>query len=141
MVGTERGKKMGGLIVVFLIWCCFAAPVGWAIAKIESRVNNAPMRTKSAILWSCLGGPIGWIWLVMRSSMKFAGGIQRDLRAQGDAARAVLQQQQSQYPPPQQYPQSPYPPVQQVPPPAVQYPQQPAVQSPPYPPGPQYPPQ
>ena len=114
---------MSGLIVVFLVWCCFAVPIGWGLAKIESRVNGAPMRTKNAILFSVFLGPIGWIWVAARSNMKFASGIRADLRAQGDAARQALeghQQPSPPGPPSGQYPQqAPYPP--QPPPPGPQY--------------------
>jgi hypothetical protein len=65
---------MSGLILIFAIWCCFAIPIGWGMAKIEQKVNNLPEpRTKSAILFSVFLGPIGWIILAMRSGMKFAG--------------------------------------------------------------------
>src|SRR4051794_13223474 len=81
---------MGGLLLVFLLWCVFAVPVGWALATIESKVHRAPPRTKNAILWSVLLGPIGWIVVMARSNLKFASGMRADIRAQGDAARQQL---------------------------------------------------
>jgi hypothetical protein len=69
---------MSGLIIVFLIWCVIAVPVGFAFAKMEQKVNNLPeARTKSAILLSVFLGPIGWIILAARSGMRFAAGTHR----------------------------------------------------------------
>ena len=81
---------MSGLLVVFLLWCMFAAAVGWVLATIESKVHRAPPRTRNAILWSVLLGPIGWIVVMVRSNLKFASGMRADIRAQGDLARQQL---------------------------------------------------
>jgi hypothetical protein len=39
---------MAGFTVVFLIWCCIAVPIGWGLARVESKVNNIPMRPTGA---------------------------------------------------------------------------------------------
>ena len=73
-----------------LFWCVFAVGVGWVMATIESKVNNAPKRTRSAILWSVFAGPIGWIVVVMRSNLKFASDFGASQRLQGELARQQL---------------------------------------------------
>lgn len=84
---------MSGLLIVFLIWCVFAIPIGWAIAKVEQKVNNLPEpRLKSAILFSVFLGPIGWIWLVARSSMNFAGSFNQSQKLQALVAQRQLQE-------------------------------------------------
>ena len=86
---------MSGLIIVFLIWCCIAIPMGWALSKVEQKVNNLPVaRTKSAILFSVFLGPLGWIWVVARSSMNFASSINQNQKLQGQAAQQKLHEQQ-----------------------------------------------
>ena len=82
---------MSGLIIVFLVWCCFAIPMGWALSKVEQKVNNMPeARTKSAILFSVFLGPLGWIWVVARSSMNFASSLNQNWKLQGRAAQEQL---------------------------------------------------
>jgi hypothetical protein len=86
---------MSGLILIFAIWCCFAIPIGWGMAKIEQKVNNLPEpRTKSAILFSVFLGPIGWIILAMRSGMKFAGTFNQSQKLQAQMAQQQLQDRQ-----------------------------------------------
>src|SRR5260370_35153782 len=86
---------MSGLILIFVIWCCFAIPIGWGMAKIEQKVNNLPEpRTKSAILFSVFLGPIGWIILAARSGMKFAGTFTQTHKLQAQIAQHPLQHRQ-----------------------------------------------
>jgi hypothetical protein len=86
---------MSGLILIFVIWCCFAIPVGWGFAKIEQKVNNLPEpRTRSAILFSVFLGPIGWIILAARSGMKFAGTFNQSQKLQAQMAQQHLQDRQ-----------------------------------------------
>lgn len=73
-----------------LFWCVFAVSVGWVLATIESKVNNAPKRTRSAVLWSVLTGPIGWVVVMMRSNLKFASDFGKSQRLQGELARQQL---------------------------------------------------
>jgi hypothetical protein len=84
---------MSGLIIVFLIWCVIAVPVGFAFAKMEQKVNNLPeARTKSAILLSVFLGPIGWIILAARSGMRFASSFNQSQQLQAEAARRQLRE-------------------------------------------------
>ena len=73
-----------------VLWVLFAAAVGWVLATIESKVNAAPKRTRSAILWSVLTGPIGWIVIVARSNLKFAANFTESRRLQDEVARRTL---------------------------------------------------
>jgi hypothetical protein len=82
---------MSGLVIIFLIWCVIAVPIGFAFAKMEQKVNNLPeARTKSAILLSVFLGPIGWIILAARSGMKFASAFSQSQQLQAEAARRQL---------------------------------------------------
>src|SRR5262249_27145645 len=45
---SQGGRDMAGFTVVFLIWCCIAVPIGWGLARVESKVNNIPMRPTGA---------------------------------------------------------------------------------------------
>jgi hypothetical protein len=81
-----------GLLVFLVFWAGFAALVGWVLARVESKVNGTPPRTKNVILWSVFGGAVGWIYVVFRSNLKFASGMRADIRAQGDLARQRLAQ-------------------------------------------------
>lgn len=86
---------MSGLIIVFLVWCCFAIPIGWAFSKVEQKVNNMPEpRTKSAILFSVFLGPLGWIWVCARSGMNFASSFNQNQKLQGRVAQQQLHEQQ-----------------------------------------------
>ena len=84
---------MSGLILIFVIWCCFAIPIGWGFAKIRRKsCNNLPEpRTKSAILSSVFLGPIGWIILAARSGMKFTGTVNQSQKLQAQMAQQQLQ--------------------------------------------------
>jgi uncharacterized membrane protein len=73
-----------------IIWVLFATAVGWALATIESKVNAAPKRMKSAILWSVLTGPIGWIVVAARSNLKFAANFTQSRRLQDEVATRAL---------------------------------------------------
>jgi hypothetical protein len=84
---------MSGLIVIFLIWCVIAVPVGFVFAKMEQKVNNLPeARTKSAILLSVFLGPIGWIILAARSGMKFASAFNQSQKLQAEVAQRQLRE-------------------------------------------------
>jgi hypothetical protein len=84
---------MSGLVIIFLIWCVIAVPIGFAFAKMEQKVNNLPeARTKSAILLSVFLGPIGWIILAARSGMKFASTFSQSQQLQAEAARRQLRE-------------------------------------------------
>ena len=87
---------MSGLILIFVIWCCFAIPIGWVFAKVEQKVNNLPEpRTKSAILFSVFLGPLGWIILAARSGMKFASTFSQSQQLQAQLAQQQLQDRQA----------------------------------------------
>ena len=84
---------MSGLIIIFLIWCVFAVPIGFVFAKMEQKVNNLPeARTKSAILLSVFLGPLGWIILAARSGMRFASAVNQSQTLQAEAARRQLRE-------------------------------------------------
>ena len=87
---------MGSLIGIFLLWCLVAVPFGYLFAYVEGRVNQAPHRTRSAILLSVLLGPIGWNILAMRSGLTYAGTQKQNSDVTAEAARAVLRQQAEQ---------------------------------------------
>jgi hypothetical protein len=83
---------MAGLLTAFLGWCVIAVPAGWLFAFVEGRINQAPRRTTSAILLSVFLGPLGWIILACRSALTYTNEKRADDRAQAEAARQYLRQ-------------------------------------------------
>jgi biotin transporter BioY len=85
---------MGSLIGFIFLWLIVAVPIGWAFAYVESRVNKAPMRLKSAILLSVFLGFIGWIILAMRSGLTYAGKQRENQQVTADAARLLIKERE-----------------------------------------------
>ena len=61
----------------------------------RGKVNHKPARYRNCLLFTLLLGPIGFAWIALRSCLSYAGGMRADIRAQGDAARRLLAEQQN----------------------------------------------
>jgi len=77
-----------------VLWIVMGLWTGFAIGWLEGKVNHKPARYKNCLLWTLLTGPIGFFYLIIRSSVTYAGGSRADTRAIADDARARTAERQ-----------------------------------------------